>query len=108
RATSPSFDAMAPMSGRGMRFADGPLGGGAEQVTVLVQISFRLQPPRVVQSLDDMSDQAFAGSLAARRMVFGRSLGGRLSRNLGRNLCINRWRVSHSLKLRSCEAAHHA
>jgi hypothetical protein len=77
---------MAMISGTGIWLADGALDGVVEQVTVLVQRSFRLQAPRVVQGVQDVGDQAFAGSLAARRNVRKSSL--------GRNF-------------RSCDGAHH-
>ena len=66
RTTSPSFDDMATISGREMRLADGAFGGVVEQVTVPVQSSFRLQAPRVMEGVDDVGDQAFAGFLATR------------------------------------------
>jgi hypothetical protein len=90
-----------------MWLADGAFGGLVKQMMVLAQDSLRLQPPRVMERVEDVGDQAFEGSLAARRNVQGSSLESCLGRNLGRNFRRNRWRVSHSLKLRSFDGAHH-
>jgi hypothetical protein len=56
---------MAMLSGTRGRVIAAVVGGPVDQVTILMQGSFCLQPARMVQGVDDAGEQAFAMVSAA-------------------------------------------